>query len=267
MNLVCIQGLLMADDFAIAAPDAHTADLLLDMLDNKLSIPIKRQGHLDMYNGVDILQTCHYIHLSCTSFIDKISEKYLSTWMKHMYALSTRPMPFPTDSTWWSDFNKAIGDPDEKNQDSLSKEMQLNYRAGVGELIWAMTTCRPDLAFASVKFSQSNSCPHKIHYHGLKQALKYLYSSKEDGLYFWPTSPRMDLPDGPLPPVHSNKQVLLLDNRPEHDASVLLAYADSDWAWLVSLDCGRYRCIQNSISTNYCRIFHRGGIDDCLLHW
>jgi hypothetical protein len=221
------------DDFAIAAPDAHTADVLLDMLDDKLSIPIKRQGHLDMYNGVDILQTRHYIRLSCTSFIDKISEKYLSTWMKHMYALSTRPTPFPTDSTWWSDFNKAIGDPDEKHQASLSKEMQLNYRAGVGELIWAMTTCRPDLAFASVKLSQSNSCPHKIHYHGLKQALKYLYSSKEDGLYFWRTAPRMDLPDGPLPPIHSNKQDLLLDNRPEHDASVLLAYADSDWATCV----------------------------------
>ncbi len=64
------------NDFAIAAPDACTADLLLDMLDDKLSIPIKCQGHLDMYTGVDVLQTCHYIHLSCTSFIDKISEKY-----------------------------------------------------------------------------------------------------------------------------------------------------------------------------------------------
>jgi hypothetical protein len=89
--------------------------------------------------------------------------------------LSTRPTPFPTDSKWWSDFNKAIGDPDEKGQALLAKEMQLNYRAGVGELIWAMTTCRLDLAFASVKLSQSNFCPHKIRYHGLNQALKYLY--------------------------------------------------------------------------------------------
>ena len=47
------------DNFAIAASDAHTAGLLLDMIDDKLSIPIKRQGHLDMYNGVDVLQTCH----------------------------------------------------------------------------------------------------------------------------------------------------------------------------------------------------------------
>ena len=45
------------DDFAIAAPDAQTADILLDMLDDKLRIPIKRQGFLDMYNGIDVYKT------------------------------------------------------------------------------------------------------------------------------------------------------------------------------------------------------------------
>ena len=132
------------------------------------------------------------------SFIDKICEKYMATWMKHMYAPSTRPTPLPTDPAWWKEFNKATGDPDVMVQASIAKEMQLSYRAGVGELIWAMTTCRPDLAFASVKLSQSNSCPHKIHHHGLKNCLKYLLSTKEDGLYFWQTSPRMDLAEGPI---------------------------------------------------------------------
>jgi hypothetical protein len=117
-----------------------------------------------------------------------------------MYASGTRPNPFPTDSAWCSKFNKVIGDPDEKAQASLAKDMQLNYHAHIGKLIWAMTTCSPALAFASVKLSQSNVCPHKIHYHGLKHALKYLYNSKDDGIYFWRTSPCMGLPEGPLPP-------------------------------------------------------------------
>jgi hypothetical protein len=186
-----------------------------------------------MYNGVDILQSRHYVRISCTSFIDKICAKYLATWMKHMYVASTRPTLFPTDSAWWKEFNKATSDPDEKAQTSLAKEMQLSHCAGVGKLIWAMTTCCPDLAFASVKLSQSNSCPHKIHYHGLKFALKYLYSTKEDGIYFWWTSPRMELPEGPLPPIQSNKQDFLLDNHPDHDANVAYAYADSDWATCV----------------------------------
>jgi hypothetical protein len=45
------------DNFAVAAPDEQTANVLLDMIDNKLTIPMKRQGFLDMYNGIDVLQT------------------------------------------------------------------------------------------------------------------------------------------------------------------------------------------------------------------
>jgi len=84
--------------------------------------------------------------------------------MKHLYDPSAQPTPLPTDAMWLKEFNKAMGDPDKASQALLEKEMQLSYRAGVGELIWAMTTCHPDLAFASVKLSQSNSCPHKMHY-------------------------------------------------------------------------------------------------------
>jgi hypothetical protein len=47
------------DDFAIATPDAKTSDILMDMIDDHLRIPIKRQGYLDMYSGIDLLQTRH----------------------------------------------------------------------------------------------------------------------------------------------------------------------------------------------------------------
>jgi hypothetical protein len=49
------------DDFAIAAPDERTANILLDLIDDDLSILMKRQGYLDMYNGIDVLQTQDYI--------------------------------------------------------------------------------------------------------------------------------------------------------------------------------------------------------------
>jgi hypothetical protein len=49
------------DDFAIAALDKITSKILMDIINNKLKIPIKQQGYLDMYNGVDMLQTWHYI--------------------------------------------------------------------------------------------------------------------------------------------------------------------------------------------------------------
>jgi hypothetical protein len=221
------------DDFAIAAPDAKTSDILMDMIDDRLSIPIKRQGYLDMYNGIDILQTRHYIKINVRTFVDKIFEPYLATWMKTAYPTPARSTPLPSDPTWIKKFNAAIGDPDKKIQARLAKSMQLNYRSGVGELIWAMTTCRPDLAYASVKLSQSNSCPDEIHFHGLKHALKFLYASRDDGLYFWRTCPRDELPEGPLPTINSNKQDILLDNRPQFNANIAHAYSDSDWATCV----------------------------------
>jgi hypothetical protein len=177
------------DDFAIAAPDAKTADVLLDLIDDKLKIPVKRQGYLDMYNGINVLQTRHYIKISVTSFVNKVFEKHLATWMKSAYPSPARSTPLPSDANWLKKFNAATGEPDTKQQTKLAKEMQIGYRSGVGELTWAMTTCRPDLAFASVKLSQSNSCPHELHYHALKHALKFLYNSKDDGLYFWRTTP------------------------------------------------------------------------------
>ncbi len=44
-------------------------------------------------------------------------------------------------------------------------------------------------------------------------------------------TPRPEFKEGPLPIVHSNKQDLLMtEDRPEFDANILHAYADSDWA-------------------------------------
>ena len=145
------------------------------------------------------------------------------------------PTPLPTDPTWYK--KAAVGDPDPKIQAKLVQKMQLTYRCGVGELIWAMTTTRPDLAFASVKLSQANSAPDEHHFHGLKYALKYLYSTWDDGIYFWQTAPRPEFKEGPTPIINSNKQDLLIDNRSTHDATTIHAYADSDWATCIKTQC------------------------------
>ena len=218
------------DDFAIACPDATTSDMIMDLIDDELSIPIKRQGYLDMYNGVDIYQTRHYIKINIKTFIDKAFAKHIATWMKTSYPTPNRSTPLPSDDKWLKLFNTTTGDPDAKRQAALAKEHQLSYRSGVGELIWAMTTCRPDLAYTAVKLSQSNTSPDTIHFNGLKHALKFLYNSRDDGIYFWRTTPRTELIDGPPPTINSNRQDIKLEGRPEFDALTAHAYADSDWA-------------------------------------
>jgi hypothetical protein len=221
------------DNFAIAAPDSRTADILLDMIDNALSMPLKRQGLLDMFNGIDVTQTHYYVKINCHTYISKFCEKYLDTWLGKVPLTANRPTPLPTNPTWLKKFNAAVGSTDASDQAKLATKMQINYRAGVGELIWAMTTCRPDVALTSVKLSQSNSAPAEHHYHSLKHAIRYIYITRDDGIYFWRTDPRMDLPEGPLPTVNSNHSDLLLDNRPAHDTTTAVAYGDSDWATCV----------------------------------
>ncbi len=186
-----------------------------------------------MFNGIDVTQTRYYIKIDCHTFISKFCKKYLDSWLGKVPLSANRPTPLPTDPTWLKKFNAAVGPTDTAEQDKLAAKMQIKYRAGVGELIWAMTTCRPDISYTSVKLSQSKSAPAEHHYHGLKHAVRYVYITQDDGIYFWRTAPRMDLPDAPLPQVNSNYQDLLLDGRPDHNPTIAVAYGDSDWATCV----------------------------------
>jgi KUP system potassium uptake protein len=218
------------DNFAIATATEKTANILLDLIDDALSIPLKRQGLLDMFNGINVTQTQDYIKIDCQTYIDKFCEKYLQTWLHKVHLTENRPTPLPTDPAWLKKFNAAVGPTDPKQQQHLASKMEIKYKAGVGELIWAMTTCRPDISFTSVKLSQSNSAPAEHHYHGLKHAIRFLYLTRHDGIYFWRTRKRDDLQAGPLPKVNSNFKDLLLDDRPQHAATIAVAYGDSDWA-------------------------------------
>jgi hypothetical protein len=163
-----------ADNFANAAPNKHTANILPNLINEELSIPMKQQGYLNMYNGIDVLQTRDYIKISTSTFIKKIPEKYLSSWVNIFTTMTDPPTPLPLDPTCIKKFNTAHGDPDINVQEKLATTLQLSYRCGVGKLIWAMTTTSPDLACTTVKLSQANCGPHKHHYYHLKHAIKYL---------------------------------------------------------------------------------------------
>ncbi len=69
------------DDFAIAAPDHQTANILMDMLNEKLTMLIKPQGLLDMFNGFNVIQTRAYIKINFHIYINKFCSKYLETWL------------------------------------------------------------------------------------------------------------------------------------------------------------------------------------------
>jgi hypothetical protein len=78
----CVVFMHQVDDFAISAPNQQTADILLNMLDKKLTMPIKHQGLLDMFNGAEIFLTKNYLQINCHTYINKFCSKYLNLWLK-----------------------------------------------------------------------------------------------------------------------------------------------------------------------------------------
>ena len=73
------------DDFAVACNYEATATIVCDKIDEALTFPIKRQGLLAVFNGMDILQTEDYIKISCKTYIKKICQKHLDIWMTQLH--------------------------------------------------------------------------------------------------------------------------------------------------------------------------------------
>jgi hypothetical protein len=102
------------------------------MLDEKLTFLIERQGYLDMFNGIDIIQTWDYVKILCKSFINKWCEKHLAFWMSLHLMAAACPTPLPCNPNWFKKFNAAIGDSDSKKQANLAP------RACTSPTIWVL---------------------------------------------------------------------------------------------------------------------------------
>jgi hypothetical protein len=140
------------------------------------------------------------------------------------------PIPLGTNEQFHKDLYKAKGNPDPKIQALLQKQMGFGYRKAIGELIWPMTTCRPDISQAVLKCASASAAPTEIHYNAVKSIFRYLAATLTDGIHFWRTEPCMNLPDDPLPKIHSTPRDLLIDGRPKEDATNICGYMDSSWA-------------------------------------
>jgi len=217
------------DDFAIACSSERVATIIYDAIDNQLQIPIKRQGLLTLYNGIDVHQSRWYIKLSVESYLTKKLAPYFAAgWLD----IPTTPMPTPlgANEPFLRRLYEAKGDPDPTIQAKLAKQMGFKYRKAIGELIWPMTTCRPDLSQAVVKCAQGTAAPSETHYLAVRTIFRYVAATMKDGIVFWRTKPCMELSDDSLPTIHSSAQDLRIDGRPKEEPLRTHGYMDSSWA-------------------------------------
>jgi hypothetical protein len=102
-------------------------------------------------------------------------------------------------SVYQANLELSYGPKDIKEQRELKTQMGFIYPQAMGELIFAMSICRLDISPAVIKLSQYFHAPAKCHYQARRAAFAYLNATKDNWIYYWRPSPRLDLPQIDLP--------------------------------------------------------------------
>ncbi len=216
--------LRQVDDFAVAAPQDEIAIKIIKAIDSEMKIDIKDLGLLTRYNGVDIIQSRHYIKLNNPTYLKKVLEGH--NWMLKEHYIADKPIPMKSENEYSRMLESAKSPSSETEQIKLQREMGFNYRQAIGELIYAMITCRPDISYPLIKLSQYSVNPAKEHYEAVKHIFYYIRATIDDGIYYWRKEPQPSLPFLPLPTVSSSAQTLNKDE----DQDIMIAAVDADWA-------------------------------------
>jgi hypothetical protein len=115
------------DNFAVATPSPSIATQIFDLIDDYLTIPLKRLGLITLFNGIDVVQTQHFIKISCKSYLECTPcAKYLDIWMRKHHIMPMHPTPLPQTDSFLKSFLAAEGSSDPTMQDQLSNDMGIN---------------------------------------------------------------------------------------------------------------------------------------------
>ena len=221
--------LRQVDDFAISCQDEKLCEEVIADIQSEMTIAINKLGRLTRFNGVDIEQTRHYVKLFNRTYIAKILRNH--KWLDSEMPTSVFPTPMSSDSKYQRELETAKPLSDTE-RGKLEKALGFTYRQGIGEILYALVTCRPDISFATIKLSQFSTKPAAMHFEALKDVFRFLKATMDEGIYYWRTMPRHDLPIGKMPECKSdlNYDEQTVTTRHQYDADILKAAVDSDFA-------------------------------------
>ena len=218
--------LRQVDDFAVGCTDDNLSKEIIDIIDTEMSIDIKDLGLVNRFNGVDITQTRDYVKISNATYINKIINEH--PIMFRDYYPANVPIPASDDRNFAKMLETAVPPESPEQQRLLQVEMGFNYRQAVGELIFAMVTCRPDISFPLIKLSQYSKNPAKEHYQAIVNIFRYLQGTVDRGIHYWRQQPNNNFaqPEPPAP----HKQTHIGQHVTRDPPRTLIAMVDSDWA-------------------------------------
>ena len=159
-----------------------------------MTINVKQLGKITRFNGVDISQMRYYIKISNRTSILKMLSKHpwiqneptttikilMKSEASYQSLLETQPSTTPAEIA------------------NLEEKMGFGYHHAIGELIYALVTCHPDISYAVIKLSQYLTKPSRIHFEALKNIYRYLNQTMDNGIHYWRKHPCMDLQKVPF---------------------------------------------------------------------
>ena len=220
--------LRQVDDFAVACQDTTIAQQVINDINTKMTISVKELGTLTRFNGVDVEQTKQYIKIYNKTYIQKLVDSH--KWLQQHTTSNTHPIPMSADATFRKQLETATPATPEELK-ALEKEYGFKYRQGVGEILYAMVTCRPDVSFSVVKLSQYSVTPARIHFEAIKQIYIYLKHTINDGIYYWRNQPQNNLPEGSAPnTIKENNYTHTVQEKSQPEGNILQSAVDSDHA-------------------------------------
>ena len=220
--------LRQVDDFAVACMNKADAETIISKINECMSIQIKVLGVIDRFNGMDVSQTKWYVKLHNKTYIRKILEN-----KQHLLEgkVHTFPIPMHSDSEYAKQLETAESLSEEELK-NVEKEFKFSYRQAIGEILYALVTCRMDISFALTKLSQYSTKPARVHFEAVAALYRYLHATENDGIYYWRTQPRQDLPDGEFPSCKYDQLEIDEKNNPleQFNPKQLIGMVDSDFA-------------------------------------
>ena len=220
--------LRQTDDFAIACSKETVARNLIDAINSKMTVNIKYLGLIDRFNGVDVEQTDSFIKIHNETFINKILDFH--DWQLQPCSLDSNSSPIPMfyDHKFIRSLENEQPPLTRDEAILLQRKMGFNYRQAVGELLYALVTCRPDISFPVIKLSQYSNDPSEIHYKTVREIFNYLAKTKRKGITYWKPQMDHDLPRAAVPTL--NHKHIPEEELPLPAPSILQGSVDSDWA-------------------------------------
>ena len=130
------------------------------------------------FNGVDVHQYDQSIVLSAERYIDRVMVSH--GWEK---STDTDKYSVPLSPTSLETLYKHVGPPEGTPEAAtLSRKHGFAFRGLLGELLYAYTTCCPDIGYAVVTLSKFSTCPYDVHYSLLKRVANSLHETKHWGI-------------------------------------------------------------------------------------